>query len=52
VGEIGVMPLFVAITPGMRVDFEDEKGGSAGGGGPKREFRANKEMTQPAYRPS
>jgi hypothetical protein len=35
-GKVGVMPLFVAITPGMQVTFEGEQGGE-GGGGPQRE---------------
>jgi hypothetical protein len=30
-GKIGVMPLFVAITPGMQVTFEGEQGGECGG---------------------
>ena len=48
-GKIGVMPLFVAITPGMQVEFDDEVSGSGGGGGPKREFRDAREITQPTY---
>lgn len=31
-GKIGAMPLFVAITPGMQVDFEDKERGSGGAG--------------------
>ncbi len=50
-GKIGVMPLFVAITPKMDVRFEDEGGGDGGGGGPKREFRAARDITQPPYDP-
>ncbi len=43
VGEnkVGVLPLFVAITPGMEIDwtpFEEMMGGESGGG-PQREFR-------------
>jgi hypothetical protein len=45
------MPLFVAITPGMRIEFADEEGGS-GGGGPKRDFRDAREIAQPAYDPA
>jgi hypothetical protein len=50
-GTVAVMPLFVAITPGMKLVFPGE-GRSAGdeGGGPKnpREaFVANKGLTQP-----
>ncbi|MGA2843218.1 MAG: hypothetical protein ABSG18_24320 [Steroidobacteraceae bacterium] len=54
VGEnkIAVMPLFVAITPGMKVEFEDERAGSGGGGGPKRKFREAREITQPGYDPA
>ncbi|MGD1035929.1 MAG: hypothetical protein ABR878_01800 [Roseiarcus sp.] len=46
--KIAVMPLFVAITPGMKIVFEDEREGSDGGG-PKREFRDAREITQPTY---
>ena len=42
------MPLFAAITPGMRVEFDDERGGSGGGGGPRREFRDAKDITYPS----
>jgi len=34
-GAVAVMPLFVAITPGMRVEFEGEKG-SGEKGGPRK----------------
>jgi hypothetical protein len=50
VGEskVAVMPLFVAITPGMNIDMDGE-GGSGGGGGPKREFAAaREEFARPA----
>jgi hypothetical protein len=50
-GKIGVMPPFVAITPGMQVTFEGEQGGE-GGGGPQREFRDATEITQPSFDPS
>jgi hypothetical protein len=46
-GKVAVMPLFVAITPGMDVIFEGEDSDS-GGGGPKRstkqEFAINRDM--------
>ena len=48
-GKVAVMPLFVAITPGMEIEFDDEQGSSGGGGGPKREFRDNAEITRPAF---
>ena len=34
-GRIAVMPLFVAITASMQVEFEGEATDSGGGGGPK-----------------
>ena len=34
-GKVGVMPLFVAITPGMDIRFGEEEGSGGGGGGPK-----------------
>jgi len=47
-GKVGVMPLFVAITPKMRVVFEGEASGSESGGGPKRsteqDFAVNRDM--------
>jgi hypothetical protein len=48
-GKVAVMPLFVAITPGMDVEFEGEGifGGGAGGG-PERQFEAAKATTQPS----
>lgn len=50
--KIAVMPLFVAITPGMEVVFEGGEGSGGGGGGPKRsakqDFAVNKDtMTGP-----
>ncbi len=51
--KLAVMPLFVAITPKMDVTFEGEQGdGSDGGGGPKREFREARDITQPSYDPA
>ena len=52
-GKIGIMPLFVAITPKMHIAFEDEQSGDGeGGGGPKdprAAFAANKvAVTRPA----
>lgn len=46
---MAVMPLFVAITDRMKVDFPNYRKRSQGGdGGPTREgFELNKEMTQP-----
>jgi len=49
-GKISVMPLFVAITPGMHVAFDEEHGGQGGGGGPSRAFDANKDITRPTLR--
>lgn len=49
-GRLAVMPLFVAITPNMRLSFPGEREGSDGSGGPKnpREaFRVNKNLTIP-----
>jgi hypothetical protein len=50
--KLAVMPLFVAITPGMEIAFEGAREAGGGGGGPKRstarEFAINKEsMTGP-----
>jgi hypothetical protein len=48
-GKVAVMPLFVAITPEMKIDFrgEEESGGDDGAGPPRsdvlREFAANLE---------
>ena len=48
-GKLAVMPLFVAITDHMEIDFPGEFGSSDGGeGGPKNpreEFAANKAAT-------
>jgi hypothetical protein len=50
-GSLAVMPLFVAITPGMEITFEGgrEVGGDEGGGPTRaQEFAVNKEvMTGP-----
>lgn len=49
-GKLAVMPLFVAITPSMRLIFPGEREGSDGSGGPKnpREaFQDNKTLTIP-----
>ena len=47
-GKVGVIPLFVAITPKMDVVFEGERESGGGGGGPKRstqqEFAINADM--------
>ena len=49
-GKIAVMPLFVAITPGMDIEFESEASGSGGGPkNPREQFEAGKaEATGPA----
>jgi len=52
-GAIAVMPLFVAITPGMKLMFPGGRESSDGDGGPKnpREaFEVNKAVTSPAPR--
>lgn len=49
-GKIGIVPLFVAITPGMDVAFDEEQGGQ--GGGPRRAFDANKDITRRTLHPS
>ena len=47
-GKVGVIPLFVALTPKMDIVFEGERD-SDGGGGPKRstqqEFAVNADWT-------
>ena len=49
-GKVAVMPLFVAITNDMDIVFEGESaGGDGGGGGPRREFKTNKDATRPSY---
>ncbi len=48
-GQLAVMPLFVAITDSMRLEFDGAvKSGSNGGGGPCRSFSAAKLMTASA----
>lgn len=46
--QLAVMPLFVAVTPGMEIAFEGGREVDEGGGGPKRstqhEFSINKEV--------
>jgi hypothetical protein len=49
-GKVAVMPLFVAITEDMNIAFDGESaGGDGGGGGPRREFKTNKDATRPSY---
>jgi hypothetical protein len=45
-GKVGVMPLFVAITPGMDVAFEGQGSGDEGGGGPKRSTKQEFAITR------
>jgi hypothetical protein len=46
---VAVMPLFVAITDDMDIVFENATGDGGGeGGGPKRGFKAAREVTKPA----
>jgi hypothetical protein len=57
VGEnkIGVMPLFVAITEGMDIDFPTDQSSDEGGGGPKNpkeDFEANKTATTAPQKPT
>ena len=47
-GKIAVMPLFVGITPGMKLDFPGEEEASRGGG--RRPKTAQQEVTRPAPR--
>lgn len=50
-GKIAVMPLFVAITPGMELAFPGQDGSDSGDGGPKtarQAFEAGKAVTSPA----
>ncbi|HTT82014.1 MAG TPA: hypothetical protein VMF67_00885 [Rhizomicrobium sp.] len=48
-GKVAVMPLFVAITPSMEIDFPEQRDSDGGGGGgPKDE----KEQEREAQRPS
>ena len=49
-GKVAVMPLFVAITGKMEIVFEGENGEGCGGGGPRREFKTNKDATPPVLR--
>jgi hypothetical protein len=51
--KVGVMPLFVAITPAMQVEFAGEhREGSSEEGGPSRDFRDAAAITRPALHPS
>jgi len=53
-GQIAVMPLFVATTENMKIDFPTDFGSSDGDGGgptdPREEFAANKAATTPSPR--
>jgi hypothetical protein len=53
-GKLAIMPLFVAITEKMELDFPGEhQSGSGDGGGPtdpREEFEANKTVTSPSPR--
>lgn len=52
-GKIAVMPLFVAITPDMVIDFEGQStDGDGGGGGPRREFASAKEAMRSSCDPA
>ncbi|HEY8099050.1 MAG TPA: hypothetical protein VIE65_23555 [Methylobacter sp.] len=50
-GTVAVMPLFVAITPGMKLVFPGEGRSTRGEGGgptnPREAFAVNKSLTQP-----
>jgi hypothetical protein len=46
-GKIGVMLLFIAITGKMEIAFEGER--ADGSGGPRREFKTNKDAPRPSY---
>jgi hypothetical protein len=51
-GKIAVMPLFVAITDSMEIDFSGMGGsGSGGGGGPKNPKEDFKSSKAPATKP-
>jgi hypothetical protein len=48
-GEVAIMPLFVATISKIEVTFEGESAGGDGeGGGPRREFKTNKDATRPS----
>jgi hypothetical protein len=62
-GKVAVMPLFVAITPNMEIEFPGEQDSDGGGGGgpkdekearsakaPRRPMRAYDEVTKPQPR--
>jgi hypothetical protein len=49
-GKVAVMPLFVAITEDMAIEFEGVFGSDGGeGGGPKRGFQEAKDITRPSF---
>jgi len=52
--KIGVMPLFVALTENMVIEFPGDRESSGGGGGgpknPREEFATNKAATAPSPR--
>ena len=50
-GKVGVMPLFVAITAGMKLVFQGEEEGE-GGGGPKDAKEAFEDSKEEATRPT
>lgn len=47
-GKVGVIPLFVAITESMEIDFVGFGESDEGGGGPRRQFQAAKETIKPS----
>lgn len=49
-GKVAIMPLFVAITPSMEIDFPGEGESDSGGGGPKDEKEAR--SANPPKRPT
>jgi hypothetical protein len=48
-GKVAVMPLFVAITPGMKIVISGERESDGGGGGPKDEKEAAPERPATAW---
>jgi hypothetical protein len=49
-GQVAVMPLFVAITAGMKIEFDGEMESSGGRGGGRRPKTAQQEVTRPTPR--